>query len=902
MVRTIGAFALAGILSLVGSVAHARGPVNRHSRRASLNDATVVRGVYMVELEDGVTPDQLTDTLGAANVTVHIRQTLSSRIFKGVSLDLVGAGDDSSAAEGALRAAPGVKQIWPVRAVSTPKSDVQSFHPLGPSTRHRATRRAAANDTYYPHVMAQVDRLHDAGITGAGVRLAVVDTGVDYTNAILGGCLGGGCVVTHGWDAVGVDSLLGASGAVAPVPDDDPMDCAGHGTHVAGIVAALPSEFGFLGAAPGVSLGAYRVMDCAGFGTEETIAAGMLRAFDDGNHILTLSVSVPGGLPDSFVSMTAARIVEAGVPVFVAIANTGETGSLFDPVAPADARHVGSVSSFDPVQEPAVYAVAEYVIDDGEVEEFEWVPLLNGRYDMQGGADQQVFRLIDLNSFVVNGTVVGGCQAIPDSVPDLSGYLVLVERTPADLCLFRTQRENIKAKGANHIMFWASEDVIRGIVNDDLQTFMATTTPAPAAEWRKALAAGSNVTVTLTTPTKSKPKVVWSTNNKTGGYVSSFSSWGPTLDLRPAPVFGGPGRSILSTYLHNGGQGVATLGGTSMAAPFVAASAALLLQAFNHTLDPQTLQTLLASTAIHSIGNPHPLQAGAGLVQLWDAMHIKGVLSAPSIAFNDSDHHVAEARLTLRNTDAAPAVYRLSHTAAATIYAMGPGADGLASMPLQLVDGPASISFAADSVSVPAGGEAEIVVRCAPPLGLEAARWPIYSGRVQLNGSNGDVLSVPYVGNAGSMRRAVVLTSDQVFVSPPLSAGAVVTLPGGSGSSSSGAMVVTAYPRLPTRVMRYDVVVPTGANGTGVVGPNGTTPWLGYKTFGQMMGSPQAVFAKGAAGSISFTGLMAGGRRLQEGRYSILVSALRLFGQPDRADVGDWQTVETVPFELRYGS
>ncbi|TLD08893.1 uncharacterized protein PgNI_07817 [Pyricularia grisea] len=892
MVRTICALALAGIFSLVASAAHTREPTNRHSRRAAQNEASVVKGVYMVELDDSVTPDQLTDTLSAANVTVHIRQTLKSRIFNGVSLDLVGAGNDSAATEGTLLAATGVKQIWPVRTVSMPKNDVQSFIPLGThySTPHTTTRRATANDTYYPHVMAQVDRLHDAGITGLGVRIAVVDTGVDYDNPILGGCLGANCIVTHGWDSVGVDELLDVAGAVTPVPDDDPMDCAGHGMHVAGIVAALPNEFGFLGAAPGATLGAYRVMDCSGYGTEETIAAGMLRAFDDGNHILTLS-------------MTASRIVEAGVPVFVAIGNTGETGSLFDPVAPADARHISSVSSFDPVQEPAVYALAEYVVDDGKVEEFEWVPLLNGRYDMEGSADEQAFPLIDLNSFVVNGTVVGGCQTIPDSVPDLSGYLVLVERTPANSCIFRTQRENIKAKGGNHMMFWASEDIIRSIVNDDLQTFIATTTPTPATEWRNALSAGSNVTVTLTNPTKSKPKVVWTTNNKTGGYVSSFSSWGPTLEMQSAPVFGGPGRSILSTYLHNKGQGVATLGGTSMAAPFVAASAALLLQAHNHTLDPPTLQTLLSSTAIHSLGNPHPLQAGAGLVQLWDAAHTKGVLSAPNISFNDSDHHVGEMRLALRNTGDVPAVYSLSHTAAATIYAMGPDADSLTSMPLQTIDAPAAISFSTDSVSVPAGGEAEIAVRCTPPQGVEGGRWPIYSGYLQFNGSNGDVLSIPYVGNAGSMRRAVVLTAQELFVTPRFAAGDVVTLPSGEGSSSSSSgIVVTVYPRLPTRVMRYELVEPTFTNATGVAMSNSTTAWLGHKTFGQMMGSPQAVFAKGAAGSIKFTGLMAGGGRLGEGRYAILVSVLRLFGDPDQGDVDNWQTVETVPFELRYSS
>ncbi|MBS3089706.1 S8 family serine peptidase [Candidatus Pacearchaeota archaeon] len=61
-------------------------------------------------------------------------------------------------------------------------------------------------------------------LTGKGVEVAVIDTGIDYTHPDLGGCFGAGCKIAGGWDFVNNDS--------------DPMDDDGHGTHVAGIIAA----------------------------------------------------------------------------------------------------------------------------------------------------------------------------------------------------------------------------------------------------------------------------------------------------------------------------------------------------------------------------------------------------------------------------------------------------------------------------------------------------------------------------------------------------------------------------------------------------------------------------------------------------------------------------------------
>lgn len=444
MVRIYRALALAGALRLTC---------------ARLDDSThpcnEVLGVYMAELEDGAAPEQLISQLSAANITVSIRQSIDSKLFHGVSFTVDGMYSAPGGAESVILAAAGtIRQVWPVRAVCKPDEEVEGF--VGLNKTSNVIRRDV-DGPYYPHVMSQIDLLHQAGFTGQGIRIGVVDTGIDYTNPILGGCIGPGCIVTHGWDAVGFDDFFGPDGIRVPQPDDDPMDCAGHGTHVAGIISALPNEFGFSGAAPGARLGAYRSLDCSGWGTEESIVAGMLRAFDDGSDIITMSVGLSGGIPDSLMSLTATRIIEAGVPVFVAIGNDGLSGSLFRAVSPAEGRLVSSVSSYDPVEEPAVFALAEYAVGDAEPQEFAWAPLSKGRYEFDSGADEETLPLLNLHGFVVGNTTVTGCTPIPDSVPDLSGHLVLVSLDRPEGCYFREQRQNIIVKGGALMMFWGTD-------------------------------------------------------------------------------------------------------------------------------------------------------------------------------------------------------------------------------------------------------------------------------------------------------------------------------------------------------------------------------------------------------------------------------------------------------------
>jgi subtilisin family serine protease len=76
---------------------------------------------------------------------------------------------------------------------------------------------APLKNTFSPHVMTGVDKLHAEGLNGNGIKIAVIDTGVDYTHPALGGGFGPGFKVIGGYDFVGEEF----NGIDPPKPDND---------------------------------------------------------------------------------------------------------------------------------------------------------------------------------------------------------------------------------------------------------------------------------------------------------------------------------------------------------------------------------------------------------------------------------------------------------------------------------------------------------------------------------------------------------------------------------------------------------------------------------------------------------------------------------------------------------
>ena len=133
----------------------------------------------------------------------------------------------------------------------------------------------------------QADRVQATGNRGKGVKIGIIDSGVDYTRTPLGGCFGNGCKFAGGYDFVG-DNFNGTND---PVPDNDPFDsCYGHGTTISGIIGANDNEFGVPGVAPEATLYMYRVFSCAGATTDDIVIQAALKAYSDNMDVINLSL------------------------------------------------------------------------------------------------------------------------------------------------------------------------------------------------------------------------------------------------------------------------------------------------------------------------------------------------------------------------------------------------------------------------------------------------------------------------------------------------------------------------------------------------------------------------------------------------------------------------------------
>ena len=185
-------------------------------------------------------------------------------------------------------------------------------------------------------------------LTGKGVRVAVIDTGIDYTHITLGNCtqtqfLGGNCTkVVNGTDFCGNTSNACGGGA-----DNDPIDDNGHGTHVASIIGGNNAS-GFIGIAPNVTFLAIKSFSNTGSGLTSGIIQGIDYAIAQRANIIQASfgssVTPDDGFDATGIVSTAA--VEAFGITFVASAsNTGpDTESM---ASPAVARGILSVAASD---------------------------------------------------------------------------------------------------------------------------------------------------------------------------------------------------------------------------------------------------------------------------------------------------------------------------------------------------------------------------------------------------------------------------------------------------------------------------------------------------------------------------------------------------------------------------
>ncbi|MBI2100576.1 MAG: S8 family serine peptidase [Candidatus Vogelbacteria bacterium] len=246
-----------------------------------------------------------------------------TNVFNGLALDITAPEAES------LKRLPEVKAVFPNYQV---KADLLQSVPLIGADRVWPLHQFFNN-------FASCTPGSNACLTGRGVNIAIIDTGVDYHHPDLGaGNFFGG------YDFIN--------------NDNDPMDDMGHGTHVASIATAGSSFFGVgvtgvvKGVAPDADLYAYKVLDAGGWGTWETVIAGIDRAVDpdqdgyfaDRVDVINLSLG-GGGNPDDPVSRAVDNAVDAGSVVVVAAGNSGP--GQFSIGSPGTARKAITVGASD---------------------------------------------------------------------------------------------------------------------------------------------------------------------------------------------------------------------------------------------------------------------------------------------------------------------------------------------------------------------------------------------------------------------------------------------------------------------------------------------------------------------------------------------------------------------------
>jgi subtilisin family serine protease len=525
------------------------------------------------------------------------------------------------------------------------------------------------------------DEFHAAtGAMGDGVKIGIVDDGVDPTNPFL---RPGGLNYPVGFPRgnVGYTSPKVIVARSFPGPGSGkagrlPVDRAAsfHGTHVAGIAAGTentdapagadhPAVTGLSGVAPHAWLGNYRVFTVptpiGHVANTPEIVAAFEAAVADGMQVINFSGGGAQTDPanDAMVE-TVRNVVAAGVVPVIAAGNDRDDfglGSVGSPGTVPDAISVAAVSNTH------VFTPVLTVTSGGAPESLQAIPFNPGPNRIPGSWGAIDRTLIDVGTLYGNDAQpVDRYLCGPGEDPNdptqstlapgsLAGMIALVSR---GRCTFISKALRAAAAGAIGIVF---VDNRPGEAN-----FVPLSLPIPGGmisdlDGARIRAFAPQVSVKITTD-------IQQVETGRSGIVTSFSSAGPTdfgHDLKPDVA--APGGQILSSTLpeFSGGSPFAVFDGTSMATPHVTGAAALLLQV-HPSWSPQEIKSALVATAGPAWANTARteeapvLLEGGGLINVARASDPKLFFDPTSLSFEELDvtRGAAENGMLVRAADA----------------------------------------------------------------------------------------------------------------------------------------------------------------------------------------------------------------------------------------------------------
>lgn len=625
----------------------------------------------------------------------------------------------------------GVKAIYPVDTVAAPSPEQAAGSAADLAA---AVALTGAN-------IAQNAR----GLTGRGIKVGIIDTGIDIDHPAFGGSGTNGTTpfpsarVVAGWDFVGDNYNSGGTAEQqVPVPDANPDDCNGHGTHVAGIVGA--NGGGIKGVAPGVSFGAYRVFGCVGTTSSDIILDALERAHADGMDIVNQSLGAARQWPQYPTAQATSRLVRRGIVMVASIGNNGPGGSspdaLFAAGAPGVGERVIGVASFDNAQRSFTVNGTPY------------------GYNAAAGAPlPPTSGSLPMARTGTPASTADGCTALPAG--SLTGQAVLIRR---GTCGFYVKASNAQAAGAAAVVLYNNA---AGALNANAAGTPALTIPVVGIAAAQGAALDAAIAAGATTLSWGADYVSYPFG--TGGLISGFSSFGLAADLSLKPNVGAPGGAIFSSYpLEQGGT--ATLSGTSMSSPHVAGAVALILEA-KPRIRAREMLTRLQNSADPKAwsGAPalgfldHAHRQGAGMIDIIGTIDATTVVEPSQISLGESQAGPRTIEFEVDNKSHTPVTYDITHVAA---LATGPNTQSGAAYAVSGVyDAPASVSFDTSSITSPAHDHAHFKVTISAPADTALPDRGIYGGYIVLTPRDGGaVYRVPYAGFKGDYQITQVLT------------------------------------------------------------------------------------------------------------------------------------------------
>jgi subtilisin family serine protease len=574
------------------------------------------------------------------------------------------------------------------------------------------------------------------GIHGEGVKVAIIDTGIDYTHANFGGPgTQAAYAAAHAGEASPADpSLFGplaprvkggidlvgdsynadpnsATFQPIPHPDPNPLDCQGHGSHVAGTAAGSGVTAAGLtytgpynattvtspgdwivgpGVAPKADLYAIRVFGCDG-STDVTVDA-IEWAVDNDMDVINMSLGSPFGSKDDPSAEAATNAAKAGVVVVAAAGNEGPNPYMTG--APASGEGAISVAASDPTQSfpGAVISIPGATMT-----------AINANGAPLAASSSYTVK-------VLTGANVLGCSVAAFGGPLPPNTMVVVQR---GVCARVAKAIFGQQAGAAAVVMVNNATTLppfEGPItsNPDDGTPYLVTIPflgvrglagTPGTDGNKlSAAAGASATVT--------PATIANPGFKTFG---SFSSGGPrTGDSALKPEITAPGVSISSTD-SGSGNGALFLSGTSMATPHVAGVAALTVQA-HPSWKVEDLKAAIVGTGIPSgVAGYQTRRGGTGLVQPASSTATQVVArpegkfaGALNFGFEELKENFRDTRkITLRNNGSTTANFNITQA----------NASGQ----------PHTVSFSKSSVRVRARETAEVEVTLRVPAATAGA-------------------------------------------------------------------------------------------------------------------------------------------------------------------------------------